>query len=138
MVKNMFEDMEVFDQEQKNSVTITQERFTKKEQRVKETQLRQAFGDRASKPTGINQLGSRTIKSDKDDRKPHSGKSANRKHTQSGGLKKGQQAAENEVEITENGMEIEEGVTAPQEPITTLDEYFQKQGVNVPTDQTKN
>jgi hypothetical protein len=40
MVKNMFEDMEVFDQEAKNQVTITTERLTKKEARVKDTQLR--------------------------------------------------------------------------------------------------
>ena len=39
MVKNMFEDMAVFDQEQK-TVTITQERLTKKEQRAQDSTLR--------------------------------------------------------------------------------------------------
>jgi hypothetical protein len=46
-------------------------------------------------------------------------------------LKKGEQAAEMEVEINEQGMEIEEPTNAVPEPITTLDEYYSRQGVSV-------
>ncbi len=35
-----------------------------------------------------------------------------------------------EVEVTEQGMEVEETNAVP-EPITTLDEYYQKQGLTV-------
>lgn len=132
MVKNLFEDMAVYDQEQK-SVTIVQERLTKKEHRVQDSKLRQAYGDKVQKPNDINQLGSKTIKSDKTDRRPHQLRQSRGKHTQIGSLKKGEQAAEMEVEVNEQtGMEIEEETKqAPQEPLVTLDEYYKQQGIQI-------
>lgn len=129
MVKNMFEDMSVYDQE-KPTITITQERHTKKDQRALESTLRQAYGDRVDKPNQANLLGSKTLKSDKTDRRPHQDR---QKHQQSGALKKGQKAAEMEVEIGDkNGMEVEEeGNVAPQEPLVTLDEYYKQQGITI-------
>lgn len=127
----MFEDMEVFDQEAKNQVTITTEKLTKKEYRAKDGQLRQAYGDKVNKPGQTNSLGSKTIRSDKNDRRPHQEKDAYKKHSQGGALKKGEKAAEMEVEINEQGMEVEESGNVVAEPITTLDEYYQRQGVSV-------
>lgn len=100
MVKNLFEDMAVFDQESK-SITITQERHTKKESRALDSTLRQAYGDKAQKPNQVNALGSKTVKSDKTDRRPHQDKQARGKHTQSGALKKGEKAGEMEVEVND-------------------------------------
>ena len=50
------------------------------------------------------------------------------KHSQTGSLKKGEQAAEMEVEVNEQtGMEVEdENKQAPQEPLVTLDEYYKQ------------
>ncbi len=132
MVKNLFEDMAVYDKEEK-SVTIVQERLTKKETRVQDSRLRQAYGDKVQKPNESNQFGSKTYKSDKTDKRPHQMKMARGKHTQTGSLKKGEQAAEMEVEVNDqNGMEIEDQSTqAPQEPLVTLDEYYKQQGVQI-------
>ena len=119
MNKNIFDQLEVFAPEVPK-VVVQEPVMNKKQQNAIKQNLRESYGTTVNKPTP-NKRGSKTIKSDRDDKRPHQEVDLNRQFKKHHGA--------NEV-IEEMNQQIEE-LEEPKAENKTVEQYFRDQGVEV-------
>ena len=120
MNKNIFDNLEVFAPEAQK-VAPQQPSLTKKQQNSATQALRQSYETSTHKPQP-NKMGSKTIKSTKEDRRPHQEVDLNRQ------AKKQHGANEVLEEMKEQIEEVQEQTVLKSK---TVAEYFRDQGVEI-------